>query len=455
MKQRILIVDDEMGICTSLTFALEDQFEVQSTTSPAEALGMLRADRFSLCLLDLKIGKHSGIDLLTEVKTIAPETVVIIMTAYGSIESSVEAIRKGAYTYLTKPLDLNDLQLTIEQALDYQRLNAKVEYLSSQLSEKFFYNGLIGKSRPMLHVFSMVEKLKNVDTSVLITGESGTGKELVAKALHFAGSRGRERLAEVNCAAIPEGLLEAELFGHRRGAFTGAVSDQAGKLEYANNGTLFLDEIGDMPLPLQAKILRVLQERVYTQIGSNEPRRLNLRVVSATNQDLRAMVERGVFRKDLYFRLNVVEIALPPLRERKEDLPLLIERFIRSNNESLHKNITGLSKEAERKLYTYHFPGNVRELINIIEYAMVLCEGNTVELRDLPISVREYEEIPACARDGLFLEDLTGMSLKQVEKRVIEAALRKNKGHRLATARMLDISEKGLRNKIAEYGIKV
>lgn len=455
MRQKILIVDDEMGICTSLTFALEDQFEVQSATSPSAALELLKNERFSLCLLDLKIGTFSGIDLLTEMKAAAPEMAVIIMTAFGSIESSVEAVRKGAYTYLTKPLDLSDLRLSIAQALEYQQLNAKVEYLSSQLSEKFFYNGLVGKSRPMVQVFNLIEKLKNVDTSVLITGESGTGKELVAKALHFAGNRGREHLAEVNCAAIPEGLLEAELFGHRRGAFTGAVSDQAGKLEYANNGTLFLDEIGDMPLSLQAKILRVLQERVYTQIGSNIPKKLNVRVISATNQDLRGMVERGEFRKDLYFRLNVVEIALPPLRERKEDLPLLIERFIRSNNESLHKNITGLSKEAERRLYTYDYPGNVRQLINIIEYAMVLCEGETIELLDLPISVREYNEAPARPDGGLFLEDLSGLTLKEVEKRVIEAALRRNSGHRLLTAQMLKISEKGLRNKIAEYGIKV
>ena len=449
-KRKILIIDDEMGICTALSFALEDKYEVYSATEPASALALIRDKFINLCLLDLKLEKYSGIDVLQKIKEVSKETVVIMMTAYGTIESSVEALQKGAYTYLTKPLNIEELYCVVEQALEFQRLNEHVEYLSNQLEEKYSYNGIVGKSHSMQQIFRMIEKLKDVDTGVIITGESGTGKELVAKALHFSGSRRKEHFEELNCAAIPEGLLEGELFGSVKGAYTGAGANRVGKLEYANNGTLFLDEIGDMPLNLQAKILRVLQEREYTPLGSNEKRKLNLRVISATNKDIKEMMKLGKFRQDLYYRLNVVEIHLPPLRKRKSDILLLCENFIKENNKSLKRQIKGVSRGAERILMSYDYPGNVRELKNIVEYAMVLCEGDIVQEGGLP----EKMKVVKGREDGLFLEDLTGLPMREVEKKVIEANLKKNGGRRKQTAEVLGISEKGLRNKISEYGIR-
>lgn len=452
MEKSILIIDDELGICTSLTLALEDRYNVKAATNPIEALKYLSEECFNVCLLDLKIGEHDGLEVLEKLKKIDKNLIIIIMTAYGSINSSVEAIKKGAYTYLTKPLNVNELYVVIAQALEYQELNQKVEYLSQELENKYVYNGIIGKSASMQNVFKLIDKLKDVDTNVVITGESGTGKELVARALHFSGKRKKERFEEVNCAAIPEGLLEEELFGHKRGSFTGAVEDKLGKFEVANNGTIFLDEIGDMPFSLQAKLLRVLQQKEYTPIGSNEKRKLNIRVIAATNKDLKAMIEKGEFRQDLYFRLNVVDIYLPPLKDKKQDLPLLFNSFIQQHNKELNKSIKGLSKEAERKLLDYNYPGNIRELSNILEYAMVLSNGEIIEISDLPGEVRHYEG-SLVGNDKMFAEDLIGLTLKEIEKRIIRASLIRNGWHKKATADMLGISEKGLRNKINEYGL--
>jgi len=453
MRNNILIIDDEIGICTSLTFALEDKYNVTSATSPIDGIRLMKEVCFSLCLLDLKIGEYNGLDVLDELKQIDKNLIIIIMTAYGTINSSVQAMKKGAFTYLTKPINLDELYVTIEQALEYQQLNAKVEYLSQELENKYSYNGIIGKSPLMQNVFKIIDKLKDVDTNVVITGESGTGKELVARAIHFSGKRKRERFVEVNCAAIPEGLLESELFGHKKGSFTGAVKDEQGKFEFADNGTVFLDEIGDIPFALQAKLLRVLQEKEYTPVGSNDKKKLNIRVISATNKDLKAMVRQGEFRQDLYFRLNVIEINLPPLRDRKQDLPLLFNHFIKLHNKELNKDIKGLSKEAERVLFNYNYPGNVREISNIFEYAMVLSNGTIIECDDLPEEVKQHKA-GNTIKDSVFAEDIIGLKLREIEKIVIKASLIKNEGHRKATAEMLGISEKGLRNKIAEYQIK-
>ncbi len=452
MKKSVLIIDDELGICTSLTLALEDIYNVKATVNASVGLGYLKEECFNVCLLDLRIGEHNGIDVLSEIKKIDNNIVVIIMTAYGTIDSSVEAIKKGAYTYLTKPLKISELYILIEQALEYQQLNEKVEYLNQELENKYVYNGIIGRSPSMKSVFKLINKLKDVDTNVVITGESGTGKELVARAIHYSGRRKKEYFEEVNCAAIPEGLLEEELFGHKKGSFTGAIEDKKGKFEYANNGTIFLDEIGDMPFSLQAKLLRVIQQKEFTPIGSNEKKKLNIRIIAATNKDLKAMVEHGEFRQDLYFRLNVIEINLPSLREKKQDLPLLFVHFIQQYNQELNRNIKGLSKAAERKLLDYNYPGNIRELANIFEYAMVLSNGDIIEVGDLPEEIKRYKA-EAANGDNLFTEDLAGLSMKEIEKRVIKFNLQKNGGHKKATAEALGISEKGLRNKIIEYKI--
>ncbi len=454
MRKGILIIDDEIGICTSLSYALEDKYDVKAVTSPLEGINLMREKCFNICLLDLKIGCYNGLDVLEEIKLIDKSLIVIIMTAYGSIDSSVEAMKKGAYTYLTKPLNLEELYVVIDQALDHQQLNEKVEYLSQELENKYVYNGIVGRSPSMKTVYMLIDKLKDVDTNVVITGESGTGKELVARAIHFSGKRKKERFEEVNCAAIPETLLEEEMFGHKKGSFTGAMEDRHGRFEVANNGTIFLDEIGDMPISLQAKLLRVLQQKEYSPIGSNEKKKLNIRVIAASNKDLKAMVEHGEFRQDLYFRLKVIEINLPSLREKKQDLPLLISHFIQQYNNELNKNIKGLSTRAERKLISYNYPGNIRELSNIVEYAMVLSNNDIIRLEDLPEEVKEYEGTEIHG-SNVFSEDLVGMTLKEIECKILKATLIKNRGHVKDTAEMLGISEKGLRNKIHAYKIVI
>lgn len=453
MNEKILIIDDEPAICASLTLALEDMYDVKATTSPMEGIKLVNEDYFNLCLLDLKIGKYDGIEILKEIKGIDKNLIVILMTAYGSINSSVEAIKKGAYTYLTKPLNIAELYVVIEQGFKFQQLNAKIEYLSNELDNKYQYGGMIGRSPSMKNVFKLIDKLKDVDSNVLVTGESGTGKELVARALHYSGKRCNEYFEEINCAAIPEGLLEEELFGHKKGSFTGAIDNKKGKFEFANNGTIFLDEIGDMSMSLQSKLLRVLEEKKITPIGSNDSKKIDVRMVAATNRDLKTMVVEGRFRKDLYFRLNVVEIKLPALKDRRQDLPLLFSYFINKYNVELNKNIEGISKEAEIKLLNYNYPGNIRELSNIFEYSIILTNKEIISLTDLPEEVRLTKE-NIVQKENLFMDNLVGSTLKEIEKKAIVASLIKNNGHRKNTANMLGISDKGLRNKIAEYDIK-
>ncbi|SES88088.1 two-component system, NtrC family, response regulator AtoC [Natronincola peptidivorans] len=450
--EKILIIDDEAAICSSLTFALEDKYAVKSTTDPLQAVMWAKEERFDLCLLDLKIGNVSGIEILMELKGIQEDLIVIIMTAYGTIASSIEAIKKGAYSYLTKPLNKEGLYSIVEQALKFQKLNRQVEYLSQELEKKYNYKGIIGKSPLMKNVFTLIEKLKDVETNVVISGESGTGKELVARAIHFSGKRKKEPFVAVNCAAIPENLLESELFGFKKGAFTGAAGDQMGKFQYANNGTIFLDEVGDMPMALQAKLLRVLQLKQVTPLGSNHPIELNIRVIAATNKDLKKAVEAESFRQDLYFRLNVVEISIPPLREKPQDLPLLFQHFIQSYNKELNKKIKGLSEEAQNCLLQYHYPGNIRELANILEYAMLMTEEPYIQLGNLPLELQKKSSA-VFAYNQNPVDSLVGLTLDEMEKLLIEATLKKNEGQRKKTAQMLGISERGLRNKISKYKI--
>ncbi len=397
-------------------------------------------------MLDLKIGNINGIDILKEIKNINKNIVVIMMTAYGTIESSVEAMKIGAYTYLTKPLNIDELVITIKQALEYQGLFNKVNELNNQLREKYSYKGIIGKSKEMLKLFELIEKIKDVDVNVLIPGESGTGKGLVARAIHYSGKYSRERFVEINCAAIPEGLLESELFGHKKGAFTGADRDKTGKLEYAGKGTILLDEIGDMSLNLQSKLLRVIEQKEFSPVGSNEIIKSEARIIAATNKNLLELIENNNFRLDLYYRLNVININLPPLRSRREDLPLLFEHFIKLYNKKFGKNVRKLSSEAERMLLSYSYPGNVRELSNIIERAVLLSEDGDIKEDFIPNEVKINSIID--------LDNLYGLSLKSVEKKVIEAALKINQGKRNETAKMLGISERGLRNKINEYDLR-
>lgn len=450
MKPKILIVDDEAAICVSLKYSLSKDYEVTAVTSAKAALEELDRNNCELVLLDMFLGQDDGLALLQEMKQRYPELIVIVMTAHGSIRSSVDAMKKGAFMYMTKPLDLEELNIFISQGLNYYRLNEKVAYLSEELQGRYSYGGMIGKTPAMMRVYEMVERLKMLDTPVVVTGESGTGKELVARAMHFMGARKAESFLEVNCAAIPESLLEMEFFGYKRGAFTGATADKKGKFEAADKGTIFLDEIGDMPLSLQGKLLRVLQEKQFTPLGSNVSKSVDVRVVAATNRDLRRMVEEGTFRKDLYYRLNVINIALPPLRERKQDIPLLASHFLNEFNREQGKSIRGLTREVERLLLTYDYPGNVRELKNIMEFAAIMCGGEHIQMEDLPQWL--LKAVGGASTQSRYVPSDEPRTLYEIEKKVILEALYRNGGNQSRTAEELGISRSGLFIKLKEYG---
>lgn len=453
MKAKVLIIDDDPAICASLSLALKPIYDVKAVTAADEGLSLLNEIPYELVLLDLNIGEYDGIEILKKIKQLDNSIVVIMITAYGSIRSSVEAMKEGAFTYLSKPLDIEELYIHLEQALNFRKLHEKVSYLSNELQSRYKYGDMIGKSPAMQAIYKVIDKLKDVDVSVLINGESGTGKELVARAIHFSGSRREERFVDVNCSAIPEGLLEEEFFGHRKGSFTGAVNDRKGKFEMADKGTLFLDEIGDMPLPLQSKLLRVLQSKEITPIGSNTSIKIDVRVIAATNQDLMNMVRQGTFRQDLYYRLNVIEIKLPPLRERKQDILFISKELIERHNKEHGWNIKGLSKGAEKILINYDYPGNVRELENALEYAGVLCDGEIIQAENLP-EYMSCEKKEMVSKDELVCaHEFGNLSLMELEKIAIRASLKKNGGKQRITAEQLGISERGLRNKIKEYGL--
>ena len=452
MKSSILIIDDELSMCTLLSLALEQEYDVHYATTAQDGIKYLQEKKVDLILLDLMIGSSDGIVVLKQIRKFNSSVSVIMMTAYGSIPTSVEAIRNGAFTYLVKPLDIEELNVFIRQALDVKQLNEQCEYLTEELKGYYSYHEIVGKSPAIQKVFEMNEKLKDLDTSVMIYGESGTGKELAAQALHQTGRRARNRFVAINCAAIPESLLEEELFGHKRGSFTGAVQDKKGKFEVADKGTIFLDEIGDMPLGLQGKLLRVLQQKEFSPLGSNEVRRLDVRIVAATNRDLEAMVQAGTFREDLYYRLNVISITMPPLRERGEDIVLLSSYFLRQFEKEQNREGLTLSLAAMTVLKKYSFPGNVRQLSNILEYAVILSHSGRIEVEDLPDAVRRENHGLTLAQQTLD-QRLSGMAIREVEKIMIREALKRNNGKREQTAQELGISMRGLFNKIKEYGL--
>ncbi len=453
-KPVVWVIDDEQGICTSLYFALKRKFEVSTFLDAQSALENLDKESCDIVLLDLKIGPENGIEVLKQIKERDSSTIVIMMTAYASIDTSVEAMKHGAYTYLTKPLDLNELDVVLEQAVQIRNLNRKVVSLSDELGNLNHYDEIIGESPAMQTVYSFIDKLKDVDANVLITGESGTGKELVAKAIHNQGKRSESRFIVVNCAAIPENLLEIEFFGYRKGAFTGAAGDSKGKFEIADGGTLFLDEIGDMPLNLQGKILRVLQDKEFTPLGAASPRKVDVRIIAATNRDLRKLMDEKLFRPDLYYRLNVMSLNLPPLRDRIEDVGMLCDYFIKHYALEMKKQIKGYTEEARRLIESYSFPGNVRQLANILEYAVIVCSGEFVDVCDLPEEIRAGANTAVDRAENALDDFLSGHTLKEIEKKAIELTLKKNGGKREKTADDLGISRRGLQNKIAEYHLQ-
>lgn len=444
----VLIIDDERAICSSLSFALEDRYAVLTSLSAAEGLLLLNDHQVDCVLLDLRIGQEDGISFIPEIKKIRPDCVVIMMTAHGSIETSVEAMQKGAYHYLTKPLNLEEVGILIAKALEFQYLHNQVQVLTKSIRKDENYGGIIGKSPAMQNIFYLIDRVKNIDSNVLISGESGTGKELVARAIHYEGKRKGKPFNVVNCAAIPENLLESELFGYEKGAFTGAFQRKGGLFELSHEGTIFLDEIGEMPLTLQSKILRVIQDREITPLGSTERRKIDVRITAATNRRLFEDVSKGRFREDLYYRLNVIPIHTPPLREHPEDVPLLIDHFLVHHAARMEKPRLSLSREAKGLLYQYPYPGNVRELSNIIEYAAAMSEDEVIGVSDLFRNI-----LPAnaagqqTAGEGL-LSIPEGISLAEAERRIILHTLELCKGHRKKTAEVLGISERCLRDKL-------
>lgn len=451
MNRTVYIIDDEPSICVSLQLALKNLYRVKTFTSSLPALANMEAEGADIVLLDLRLGEENGLEVLERIKRIYPNTEVIMMTAFGSIDTSVNAMQKGAFTYLTKPINIEELKVIMQQASNIRKLNEQIYYLSDQLESKSRFDAIIGESAPMQRVYMLIDRVKDIDTNVLITGESGTGKELVARAIHNAGKRYRERFVVVNCAAIPENLLELEFFGYKRGAFTGAMQDKKGKLEQADNGTLFLDEIGDMPLGLQSKLLRALQDKEFTPVGGSTPIKVDTRILAATNRDLPALIAEGRFREDLYYRLNVMEIKLPPLRERQGDIAILGNYLLGKFSAELNKPIRAITPEAKEMLERLPYPGNVRQLANILEYACILCQDGVISKEDFP----EYAtRTDGTGPSGDSIDDyLSSHSLKDIEKRAIEATLQRCGGKRVATAAQLGISKRGLLNKLKEYGV--
>jgi DNA-binding NtrC family response regulator len=446
---RILVVDDEPAQRELISGFLKKQaFDVVVAESGAKALELFRQETIDLILTDQKMPNMSGLDLLQAVRAINPENPVILMTAFGSIEAAVSAIQGGATDYLTKPLHLDELLYRIRQVSDRYRIIAENRELREALRERHRIEGIIGESRHMLEVLSLVRRVAPSDATVLIRGESGTGKELIAKAIHFASPRASGPLVKVNCAALPETLLESELFGHEKGAFTGALTSRQGRFELANGGTIFLDEIGDLPLHLQAKLLRVLQEREFERVGSSRPVSVNVRILAASHRPLEDLVKAGQLREDLYFRLNVVTILITPLRERRSDIALLMDHFLRHYAEKNGKTIRGLTHEGRDILLRYDYPGNVRELENIIERAVVLTRDDVIGSGDLPLTVQEPE---TADRDG---ETNLTSAVEALERRMIRDALARSDGVQTHAAELLGMGERALRYKLVKYGFR-
>ncbi|HWR45940.1 sigma-54 dependent transcriptional regulator [Sporomusa sp.] len=447
---KLLIIEDEPAICTSLQFALEDDYEVYTANTEADAIELIANGEIELVLLDLRLGPSDGIEVLKKIKQLNDRMAVIIMTAYGSIQSSVDAMRAGAFYYITKPINIDELRMLLLKVTEYICLKSKVHYLNDKLTKVYEVTGMIGVSAAMRSVFQQIDKIKNIDSTVLITGESGTGKELVAKAIHYGGCRKNEPFEVINCAAIPGELLESELFGYEKGAFTGAVHRKKGILELAHKGTLFLDEIGEMDLRLQSKLLRVVQEKEITPVGSGVRKKIDVRIICATNRDLRKEVAAGRFREDLFFRLNVIIINIPSLRARVEDMPVLAQHFIDKYNQKMGRNITGIDTEALNCLCDYECRGNVRELENIVERAIVFAEGPQLTVADLPEEVVRARR-STCNGQGMLIPIYIGENLKDIEKKVITKTLKYLNGDKQEAARRLKISERKLWYKIKEY----
>ncbi|GAC1446497.1 MAG: sigma-54 dependent transcriptional regulator [Pyrinomonadaceae bacterium] len=447
----ILVADDDDSLRRVLEFQLrEADYDVLTAPDGLAALDIFTAQKVDCLITDLRMPGLSGLELIKRANAIQMETPIVVITAYGDVATAVEAMRAGAFDFITKPFNRDQILLTIEKALVFGHTISENRNLRRLVHERFQLENVIGTSARIERVLEIVERVAATDATVLISGESGTGKELIAKGIHFSGARANAPFIAINCAAIPETLIESELFGHKRGAFTGATSDAKGKFEEASGGTLFLDEISAMPLSAQPKLLRVLQEQEIVRLGESAPRPVDVRITTATNRDLRTLIEDGGFREDLYFRLAVIPVELPPLRERREDIPLLAEHFLKQVNERYGRANLRLDREVFAALSNHSFPGNVRELENTIERMVVLAKGDTITIEDLPENIRR----PVTNAANVLLElPPQGLSIEQVEREIIRQALEMHGGNQTRTARYLDITRSALIYRMQKHDL--
>ena len=456
--ETILIVDDEKNYPLILSAVLQEEgYETLTANSGTEALEILNHADVDMVLTDMKMPGMDGIELMEKIKADHPHLPIIMMTAYGTVEKAVEAMQKGAYNYILKPFDNERLIIFIKKAIDMYRVVKENLRLRDVVENRFNFGNIIGKSKRMQELFDLIQKIASSSATVLIEGESGTGKELVAKSIHFNSHRKDKPFVAVNCSALSENLLESELFGHEKGAFTGAVATKKGRFELADAGTLFLDEIGEISMNLQVKLLRVLQERAFERVGGIKSIPVNIRIIAATNKKLKLEMDRGRFREDLYYRLNVIHLSLPPLRERAEDIRLLVSHMIDKYSDERRQNppVRGVDQEVDRLFYEYSWPGNVRELENVIERAMVLCPGDMIEVSDLPGHFKKNVRHSLHLLDYLPDDAKLYETIDRVERTMIERALTITHHVQSHAADLLGIGKSGLNQKIKKYGIKV
>ncbi|HXK27771.1 MAG TPA: sigma-54 dependent transcriptional regulator [Candidatus Binatia bacterium] len=450
-RGRILVVDDDREMCRFLAEILgEEGYTVEAVQDGTAALDLFTRNHFDLVITDLKMPRMTGTELLRRLKEIDPECAVLLLTAFGTIDSAVEAMRVGAFHYITKPFHTDEMLIQVERAMERRTLREELKRLRTEVQARDRLHNIIGQSEAMQKVFESVAQVSDLFANVLITGESGTGKELIARAIHFNSSRATGPFVAVNCAAIPETLLESELFGYVRGAFTDAKKDRRGLFQEATGGILFLDEISEIPLNLQAKLLRALEDKEIRPLGANQAEKVDTRVLSASNRILDDMVRQGTFRPDLYYRLNVIRIELPPLRERSEDIALLVDHFIRKFSDGAGRKVTGIQEEALTALKNYSWPGNIRELEHTIERAVLLGRGSTVSIDDLP------PQLAACGESAVVLGAALAkqLTLRDLEREYIGKVLQTTQGNKTEAARILGVDRTTLYRKLEEYKLK-
>ena len=448
MKATVLVVEDEEKLRRVIELQLKTAgYEVEQAGSAEEAFK--RADRADVILTDLRLPGQSGLELLTSLRNQDSRTPIIVMTAFGSIETAVEAMKAGAVDFLPKPFSLDHLMTVIDKALEIKNLRTENRELRAELSQRYEFDNIVGRSEAMREIFATIDRVAPTRATVLLCGESGVGKDMIARAIHHHSPRADRPFVKINCTALPENLMESELFGYEKGAFTGANASKPGKFEQADTGTVFLDEIGDVPGSIQVKLLRILQEREFERLGSNKTRHIDVRVLAATNVDLRAALEQGTFREDLYYRLNVLPMNIPPLRDRKEDIPFLANHFIRKFRKDMGSRVESISEGAMERLLGYPWPGNVRELENVIERSMVLAGGSVLEPADIKLDMAPKAR--AAAVDS-FLPD--GVTLDQYEQSIIKEALNRANGNKSQAARLLGLTRNALRYRLTQMGIE-